>query len=87
MTAEEFNALRTDRPEPPAPKGAEGERGTAKAAAASPADTRADVQAAVQKIILPHLARVSEVLVRAVQNGNIEAAMALVELWRWARER
>jgi hypothetical protein len=53
----------------------------------SPAATPPDPRSEVLQIITPHLPRAAEILVRAVQNGAVQAAMALIELWRWARER
>jgi hypothetical protein len=52
-------------------------------AATSPTDPRADVL----RIIVPHLPRVCELLVKAAQGGDMQAAVELVQLWRWARER
>lgn len=74
MTTEEFNALRRETP-PAATSSTPGKGGTA------------DLRAALLNTIVPHLPRCAELLIRAVQSGDVQAATTLVELWRWARER
>jgi hypothetical protein len=50
-----------------------------------PAAEVRSVEREVLRIITPHLPRCCELLIHGVQSGNVEAAMALAELWRWAR--